>query len=93
VEFEWDENKNRINLEKHGILFEDAVAVFADPEELTEPSPYALEQRLQTIGRAEVAILFVVHTLRSEPGEEPRIRIISARPASRSERMRYERRS
>ena len=34
VEFEWDANKSRANLAKHGITFEDAVAVFDDPRVL-----------------------------------------------------------
>jgi len=37
VDFEWDENKNRINFSKHGITFEQAAAVFDDRHQLREP--------------------------------------------------------
>jgi len=41
VEFEWDAAKNRSNLVKHGIAFEDVVAVFSDPVQLREPNRLA----------------------------------------------------
>lgn len=48
MEFEWDAAKNRSNLVKHGIAFEDVVAVFSDPVQLREPNRLAEgETRLQ----------------------------------------------
>lgn len=92
MDFEWDERKNRLNLRKHGLMFEDAIAVFDDPRELTEPArTIGEEHRRQTIGRAASATILVVHTERRSTDGEPVIRIISARAASRSERKRYER--
>lgn len=94
MEFEWDENKRRINIAKHQVYFEDAIEVFDDPNELTEPAKtVGGEARLQTMGIvSSLAILLVVHTLRQTIGGVAVNRIISARPASRDERQRYERR-
>jgi uncharacterized DUF497 family protein len=91
VEFEWDENKNRLNLAKHGISFEDAIEIFEDPRRLTEAARVVgAEARQITLGKALTAILLVVHVQRVW-GREHRVRVISARPASRKERLRYER--
>ena len=94
MEFEWDEHKNLRNLAKHKVAFEEAIAVFDDPHELTEPAKtVGTEGRLQTIGSVGTwAVLLVVHTLRTNTGGLAVTRIISARPASRRERKRYERR-
>lgn len=94
MEFEWDQNKNLRNLAKHKIGFEEAIEAFDDPQGLTEPAKTVEdEERLQTIGRvASLAVLLVVHTVRTKVGGEAVTRVISARPASRRERKRYERR-
>ncbi|WP_375451196.1 BrnT family toxin [uncultured Devosia sp.] len=94
MEFEWDEDKRQINLVKHGVYFEDATLVFKDPNELTLPAKTVSgEARFKTIGRfGAKAILLVIHTRRDVHGEGFIIRMISARPASRAERKRYERR-
>ncbi len=94
MEFEWNPAKNQANLAKHKISFEDAIEVFDDPNELTEPAHVvAGETRLQTIGIASAfAVLLVVHTQRTTAQGQPVTRVISARPASRRERSRYERR-
>jgi uncharacterized DUF497 family protein len=94
VEFEWDAAKNHSNLAKHGMAFEDVVAVFSDPVQLREPNRLAGEEtRLQVIGKviSTGPIFFVVYTLRSTMTGEVSIRVISARRASRRERERYER--
>lgn len=64
MEFEWDENKNLRNLAKHRIGFEEAIEVFDDLHELTEPAnTVGHEERLKTIGKvASLAVLLVVHT-------------------------------
>ena len=91
MRFEWDENKSRLNRKKHGISFAIAAEVFADPFCLTIPERTVRgEERFWTIGRLEnLMILVVVHTTRSEQGEEI-TRIISARKATPRERKFYE---
>jgi hypothetical protein len=84
--FEWDERKRRTNLEKHGVDFAAATKVFEDPnllERLDRQRDYG-EPRFQAIGVAGDVVLFVAYTLRSG-----KIRIISARRATRNERKRY----
>ena len=88
TEFEWDVNKAKSNLRKHGIRFEDAVLVFDDPHHLSMQE--RCEYRWQTIGLVHgIVVILVAHTIRFESGEEI-IRIISARKADRKERSRYE---
>jgi hypothetical protein len=84
-DFIWDENKNRINLKKHGISFQEARSVFGDENAIVsvddEHSWY--EERLIIIGmNKQSKLLFVCHCYR-ENGEV--IRIISARKANKSE--------
>lgn len=95
MEFEWDENKNRANLLKHGVAFEDAIAIFDDRDRLTEAAKHVDgEFRWQTIGTVKsFATLFVVHADRVIEAGQEIVRIISARPASRKERIRYDRRN
>jgi uncharacterized DUF497 family protein len=86
--FEWDTNKAKGNLAKHGVSFEESSTVFGDPRSLTIPDPVhsQAEQRFITIGSSHRGkLLVVVHTERGD-----NIRIISARPASRRERQSYE---
>ena len=85
--FEWDEEKNRINKEKHdGIGFEIAVRVFLDEKRIerydVEHSSLT-EDRWNAIGMVN-RVLFVVYTERGE-----RIRIISARRATPKEESEY----
>lgn len=86
MEFEWDETKNQANIEKHGIGFADAARIFEGPV-LTRPDQRRRygEERHVSIGRLSQEVLIVAaHTLR-----HGRIRLISARPASRRERQKY----
>jgi uncharacterized DUF497 family protein len=88
VSFQWDENKAKINLGKHGVSFEEATTVFGDPLSLTIPDPAhsQVENRLIVLGKShQQKLLVVVHTERGDS-----IRIISARRASRRERKCYE---
>ena len=86
VEFEWDENKAQINILKHGVKFEEAAEAFFDPFHYEGDASVDEEQRDFIIGYSlSQRLLLVVHTQRGE-----RTRIISARPAVRSERMQYE---
>jgi len=86
IEFEWDDAKARINLEKHGITFDEAVEVFFDPFHQEGDATINDEQRDFVLGYSlSQRLLLVVYTERGE-----RTRIISARPATRQERKLYE---
>ncbi len=88
MEFEWDPNKARINFAKHNVSFHEASTVFADPLSLTFPDPdhSDVETRNITIGKSmQGRLLIISHTNRWH-----RIRIISARRATRRERKIYE---
>ncbi len=78
-------------MHKHGVAFEDAVRVFADPAYISDVERIENgELRWQTIGMVDgVRLLLVAHTWRDSAGVEI-IRIISARKAERHERRRYE---
>ncbi|MEL4867493.1 BrnT family toxin [Pantoea agglomerans] len=91
TEFEWDTNKAKSNLIKHGIRFEEAILVFDDPYHLSLQDRHENgEFRWQTIGLVHgLIVIMVAHTVRFESGDEV-IRIISARKADRKERSRYE---
>ncbi len=90
--FEWDDAKNRSNQKKHGISFEIAARVFGDPFLMLFPDGFdAGEERWRAFGQiGGQAIIMVAHTYRSDQGHE-KIRLISARIATRHERQRYER--
>jgi uncharacterized DUF497 family protein len=92
VQFEWSEKKNRLNIEKHGISFEEAKEVFSDPfhiSKLDHRFDY-FEERWITLGAtSENKILVVANLFFDERGEEI-IRIISARKANEKERIFYE---
>jgi uncharacterized DUF497 family protein len=88
LRFTWDARKAATNVRKHGVSFAEAATAFEDPLSITIPDPdhSAAEERFILIGRARRDHLVVVaHVERSDT-----IRIISARPASRRERDRYE---
>jgi hypothetical protein len=86
--FEWDGRKATQNLKKHGVSFEEASTAFGDLESRTIPDPIhsSVETRFITLGKSERERLLVVVT--TERGN--RIRIISARRASRREKDEYE---
>jgi uncharacterized DUF497 family protein len=87
MDYEWEPDKAATNLHKHGISFADAVAVFSDAFALTMADDFADEERFVTLGTdAFGRLLVVVYTWRGEQ----RIRIISARKATRHERVQYE---
>ena len=86
--YEWDENKNKTNIRKHGVSFEGASSAFDDPNALTLPdekhSDY--EEHFYLIGFSVKANLLIVsHCFRD--GQV--IRIISARKAERTEKLIY----
>lgn len=85
IAVEWDENKNSINIAKHGISFETAALVFADEDriEYYDKLHSLNEARYVVIGCVQ-GILYVVYTMRNEAA-----RIISARMATNTERKIY----
>ena len=88
LEFEWDREKERRNIEKHGVSFHEATGVFADPLSWTVPDPAHSvgERRFITIGMSRESIILVVaHTDRGN-----KTRLISARKATRLEKRYYE---
>jgi uncharacterized protein len=88
VTFEWDARKAAANLKKHKLAFEDAATVFLDPLAMTYPDPdHSLnEHREVTIGHTmEGHLIFIAHCERGG-----KIRIISARLATATERKQYE---
>jgi len=87
VKFIWDENKNRANLRKHGVDFNDAVRAWHDPDRLDffDAEHSSDEIRWIFLGVVGGAVLFVVET---ELDEET-VRIISARRASKKEQEAY----
>jgi uncharacterized DUF497 family protein len=87
VPYEWDPAKSRANLAKHGVDFADAVAVFEDDLALTRPDQTSRgESRFVTLGVDGFGRhLVVVFTERG-----PRVRIRSARLATKPERKAYE---
>lgn len=91
VRLEWDENKNRANIVKHGIHFAAVAPVFEDPLSLTIPDRVVDgEERFRTIGAALNGVLLVAHTIREVSGDDDWIRVISARYATSAERRAYE---
>ncbi|MEL7069313.1 MAG: BrnT family toxin [Cyanobacteria bacterium J06581_3] len=90
----WDDEKNRKNKRNHGLSFESAQYVFADPLAISRPDPYPDEERWQTIGLIGSMVVFVVHTYPEVDSEtafaQEKGRIISARQATPHERRSYE---
>ena len=87
VRFVWDENKNRVNLKKHGIDFNDAARAWFDPDRLDffDEGHSSDELRWIFLGEVSGLVLYVVET---EPGEDT-VRIISARRALKHEEEVY----
>lgn len=89
LNFEWDENKNKINKHKHGISFEEARSVFFDDNAILfdDPEHSRGEERFLIIGVSETEnICIVSHCYRDS---ENTIRIISARKATKNEKKVY----
>ena len=89
ITFEWDERKNKTNFEKHGVTFEEAKSVFYDESaiEFFDDDHSDDEERFLLLGRSyKFRILIVIHGVR-EKGSK--IRIISARKATKNEQKYY----
>jgi uncharacterized protein len=87
-EFEWDEEKAKSNFKKHGVSFDEAATIFNDPRiaTISDPDHSEAEERYVSIGKSIIMrLLSVIHTYREE-----RIRLISARKATKAEKKTYE---
>jgi hypothetical protein len=86
--FEWDQEKAEKNIQDHSVSFNEASTVFNDPLSLTihDPLHSDKEDRFVIIGNSyKNRLLLVVHVERGD-----KIRIISARKATRKEKKHYE---
>jgi len=91
MKFEWDRKKENINITKHGVTFEQASYVFADPFALNrfDEEHSEDEERWVLLGKSlNQTILLVAHTFRDNDGKEF-VRIISARKATKKEEKSY----
>lgn len=89
--FEWDEEKNKSNIQKHGVSFSEATSVFADDHGLliADPDHSEDEDRFLLLGlSAKLRLLLVCHCFEVSDGI---IRIISCRKAGRNEIAKYRR--
>jgi len=94
MKFEWDSEKEKANISKHGIDFEQASYVFSDPFSLNkyDNGHSFAEDRWILLGKSmKEVILVVVHTFRNDDNIEC-VRIISARKATNNESRSYQRR-
>lgn len=92
MHFEWDESKNKLNIQKHNISFKEAKEIFYDPLHISfldERFNY-FEERWISIGQSSNHKLIVAANLFFNDNGEEIIRIISAREATVHERKQYE---
>jgi uncharacterized protein len=88
TQFEWDPKKAKANLSKHDVSFEEASTIFDDPLFITflDTDHSVNEERYITIGLSRRArLLMVAHAERNN-----RVRIISARKATKNEEKYYQ---
>ncbi len=93
LEFTWDPAKAASNLARHGVAFAQGATVFADALALTvfDDEHSEFEERWFTLGMtSEGKLLAVSHTYTATGPASARVRIISAREATRNERRQYE---
>ncbi len=89
ITFSWDEKKDKLNQQKHGVSFEEARTVFYDEygRLISDPDHSEDEDRFALLGLSqEIQLLMVCHCYRDE---DDVIRIISARKATKSETKQY----
>jgi uncharacterized DUF497 family protein len=92
-QFEWDETKAAANIRKHGVSFELAASVFADPRLLSiaDLKHSETEERWFSVGCATNGVILSVVYVWHEIGKAAtKIRLISARPATKNEIRFYE---
>ena len=94
MKFEWDKNKERLNILKHNVTFEQASYVFTDQFALNkfDDEHSEDEDRWVILGKSlNETLLLVVHTFRNNNDIEF-VRIISARKATKKEKQTYQKR-
>ena len=84
MKFDWDPDKAKTNLTKHGISFEEAQEAFDDPDKMEVYQRATGEDRWKMLAKFEKHILVVVYR---DDGDV--VRIISAREAEKHEKARY----
>ena len=89
MQFTWDENKNKANIKKHRVSFEEAKSVFFDinAKMIHDPDHSNTEDRFIILGLSELLKLLVVCHCYKESDDI--VRIISARKATRTETLKY----
>lgn len=88
LRFEWDPRKNEQNRRKHGVSFEEAQTVFYDEWAIIIDDPHEGEERFLLLGlSASLRTLVVCHCYRESAAV---VRIVSARKATKQERMDYQ---
>jgi uncharacterized protein len=90
--FEWDPNKAKVNIKKHGVSFEQVAEIFLDPLQLVifDSEHSEAEERWVTLGKTKNGILLVVAHTFEEHEDSATIRVISARKATIQEQRQYE---
>lgn len=91
--FEWDPQKAQVNVQKHDIRFSQAATIFRDPNALSifDEAHSQDEERWITLGIDNLGrLLVVIHTFREMASEQWKIRLISARKATKSEIKQYQ---
>ena len=89
IRFEWDPDKEKLNVEKHGVTFEEAESVFYDEQAIQfyDDEHSEWEDRFLMLGlSAKLKLLLVCHCFREKDSV---IRIISARKATQAESRHY----
>ncbi len=91
MKFEWDDDKNKENIKKHGVPFEEAASIFLN-KIMEEPDldHSENEERYKAVGiSVYLRELLVVYCIREKIADEKITRIISARKANAEERRKY----
>ncbi len=89
IRFEWDSDKNRNNIRKHGVSFNEAVTAFTDgfARVIPDPDHSDKEERFILLGMStSLKLLVVCHCFREKSKV---IRLISARKADKIETRQY----
>ena len=93
MNFEWDTNKEKLNIKKHGVTFEQASYVFSDRFALSmyDDEHSDIEERWVMLGKSlNESLLLIVHIFKDK--DEELVRIISARKATNKEKQIYHKR-
>jgi uncharacterized DUF497 family protein len=93
IDFDWDPDKAKSNLQKHEVTFEEAATVLRDPRAMNmyDPDHSVSEDRWITLGLSSSGRLLVVcHTFNEKPGAAVIVRIYSARRPTSMEIHIYE---